>query len=271
MKLNMKRIAYCADLHGDRNKYHQFFAIKADCHIIGGDLFPKRSHRIKLFAYQKEFMESFLRPLLEQNKKVTSTFLMLGNDDIGPLEKNILQYHEEGLCSYLHNNIYELENFELIGFQYVPPTPFAMKNFERMDSRGASQELFSPPILFQEDGSIIQIDFPSYLRANPSIAELLEALPKPTDPSKTIYVMHSPPYKTSLDITVKNEHVGSNDIREFLLKNQPNLFLCGHIHESPGTTKLGNTTCINPGQLYEFKYSLFELENNSINYIKIPG
>jgi len=267
----MKRIVYCADLHGDQKRYQEFFRIQGDYHIIGGDLFPKRGYFKNLMDIQKKFMDQFLHPLLESEKTHTQTLLMLGNDDIESLEHFLFESQEEGLCYHLHNSLFEVEGFEIIGFKYIPPTPFSNKNFERWDSRGITQAQFADPVLFQEDGSFSVIDFESYLKkSQPSIAELLEQLPKPHDYSKAIYIFHSPPYDSCLDITVKNEAVGSQDIRDFIYKYQPALVLCGHIHESPGTVKLGETICMNPGQLKEFAYCIFELNDGSIEFLKIP-
>jgi Icc-related predicted phosphoesterase len=266
----MKRIVYTADLHGDMERYQKFFEIQGDYHIIGGDLFPKRGYFKTLLGIQKDFMDTFLYPLLESQKMNTQTLLMLGNDDIEPLEHILLEWQEDGLCYHLHNSLFEVEGFEIIGFKYIPPTPFSMKNFERWDSRGITQTQFAQPVLFQEEGSFPTIDFESYLKSKPSIADLLEQMPKPRDYSKTIYIFHSPPYNSGLDITVNKEAVGSQDIRDFIWKYQPGLVLCGHIHESSGMIKIGETICINPGQLKEFAYSLFELNDGTIEFLTIP-
>jgi Icc-related predicted phosphoesterase len=266
----MKRIVYCADLHGDIERYQAFFEIPGDYHIIGGDLLPKRGYFKTLYEIQRRFLVEFLKPLLEAQKKHTQTLLMLGNDDIESFEDFLRDWKGEGLCYHLHNHLFEIEGFELIGFKYIPPTPFSNKNFERWDSRGITQKQFAFPVLFQADGSYSTIDFESYLKSHPSLAELLEQLPKPRDFSKAIYIMHSPPYNSGIDVTVKKEPVGSQDIRNFITKYQPTLVLCGHIHESPGTIKIGRTVCINPGQLKEFAYTLFELNNGSIEFLKIP-
>lgn len=81
----------------------------------------------------------------------------------------------------------------------------------------------------------------------------------------TIANIHVPPYNTSLDKAprltndlkpiveageVQMASVGSVAVREFILKHQPLLGLHGHIHESAAITKLGKSTCINPGSEY---------------------
>jgi len=44
--------------------------------------------------------------------------------------------------------------------------------------------------------------------------------------------------------------VGSTAVREAILKYQPVLSVHGHIHESKGVKKLGQTLAMNPGSSY---------------------
>ncbi len=62
-----------------------------------------------------------------------------------------------------------------------------------------------------------------------------------------ILVSHTPPAETILDRTFLGQHVGSRAIRMFIEQFQPDLVICGHIHEARGTDKIGNTIIINPG------------------------
>jgi uncharacterized protein len=84
------------------------------------------------------------------------------------------------------------------------------------------------------------------------------------EPEKTIFSLHCPPYATGLDdapqLTAEMDlkdagrstvPVGSTAVREAIEQHQPALSLHGHIHEARGTTRLGNTLCINPGSSYE--------------------
>jgi hypothetical protein len=45
-------------------------------------------------------------------------------------------------------------------------------------------------------------------------------------------------------------HVGSTSVRKVIEKLQPLAGLHGHIHESRGVSKIGNTQCFNPGSEY---------------------
>lgn len=61
-------------------------------------------------------------------------------------------------------------------------------------------------------------------------------------------ICHCPPFETPLDRIRKGVHAGSRSVREFIEKNQPAHFICGHIHEAAGvTTVMGRTACVNAG------------------------
>jgi Icc-related predicted phosphoesterase len=81
---------------------------------------------------------------------------------------------------------------------------------------------------------------------------------------RTIFSLHCPPYGTGLDdapqlseeMDLKDAGrsvvpVGSTAVRKAIEEHQPALALHGHIHEARGTTRLGDTLCINPGSSYE--------------------
>ncbi len=80
---------------------------------------------------------------------------------------------------------------------------------------------------------------------------------------RAIFLFHCPPQGTPIDQCIEIDedlrpvaggtrtiHAGSTAIREAILEHQPLLSLHGHIHESPGVTKLGNTLCVNAGSEY---------------------
>jgi Icc-related predicted phosphoesterase len=48
-------------------------------------------------------------------------------------------------------------------------------------------------------------------------------------------------------------------VREFIEEQQPELCLCGHIHESRAEDRIGKTHVINPGPLKEGGYVLLRL------------
>ncbi len=66
-------------------------------------------------------------------------------------------------------------------------------------------------------------------------------------PPHAVLVTHSPP-KGCLDITSRGLSVGSEVIREVICAKQPQLEVCGHIHESSGQLSwINSTPVINAG------------------------
>ena len=64
---------------------------------------------------------------------------------------------------------------------------------------------------------------------------------------KLILITHGPPYGTSLDLIDNMRHSGCKSIREFIENAKPMACICGHIHETAGSTDLiGKTFVINP-------------------------
>jgi uncharacterized protein len=84
-------------------------------------------------------------------------------------------------------------------------------------------------------------------------------------PERCIFNLHVPPYDSSLDTAPqltddlevvmsgsapKLIPVGSTAVRQAIEELQPLLSLHGHVHESPGATRIGRTLAINPGSDY---------------------
>ena len=76
---------------------------------------------------------------------------------------------------------------------------------------------------------------------------------------RKVLVSHAPPYGTRLDIIRSGDHVGSRAIRSFIEQEQPELVLCGHIHESPGTDQLGRTKMVNLGLGRKGCYAIIDI------------
>jgi Icc-related predicted phosphoesterase len=91
----------------------------------------------------------------------------------------------------------------------------------------------------------------------------LDALAKQVkDPRRAVFMIHVPPYDSGLDTApILNENlrptisagdvlrgpVGSTAVRRIIEDYQPVLTIHGHIHESGGERKIGDTLAINPG------------------------
>ena len=64
---------------------------------------------------------------------------------------------------------------------------------------------------------------------------------------KSVLVSHNPPKDTACDALPNGVHVGSTAVREFIEENQPDICICGHIHEAKGMDRIGRTVVVNPG------------------------
>jgi len=259
------KFLYTSDLHGQPHLYRDLLSLavssSSEIMVIGGDLLPSLPSTKRyedMVPNQRTFVDQFLSAFLKrilETTSVQSIFLIAGNWDLGyPF---LFRETPEKIFD-LNQKSYRLENgYELVGYPFVPPTPFRPKDFEKMDDR----ETLWPPQKnpsyarsSDQSDRLMPIDPYRYLRERETIDEDLDRLPKPFQSRKTIYIMHSPPFGTRLDLIEEGRSVGSRSIRAFIQKNQPLLTLHGHIHEAPqlsGTyvTRIGETLSINPGQI----------------------
>jgi Icc-related predicted phosphoesterase len=67
---------------------------------------------------------------------------------------------------------------------------------------------------------------------------------EPLAENASVLVIHPPPYGT-LDEVGGKFHAGSKGLNDFILRRQPELLICGHIHERPGAAFVGKTTVVN--------------------------
>jgi Icc-related predicted phosphoesterase len=79
--------------------------------------------------------------------------------------------------------------------------------------------------------------------------ELAARLSKFSSLKPLILICHCPPQGTPLDRVHEGMHAGSTAVREFIEKNQPEHFFCGHIHEAEGAiVEMGKTKAVNVGK-----------------------
>ncbi len=83
-------------------------------------------------------------------------------------------------------------------------------------------------------------------------------------PESAVFNLHPPPHNSQLDLAPELDDelavtsggspamvpVGSRAVRQAIEEHQPLLSLHGHIHESPGSVRIGRTTAVNPGSEY---------------------
>lgn len=143
----------------------------------------------------------------------------------------------------------------LIGYSCTPPTPWTVKDFERLDrptdavpQRGGMRwnerigmaVASSPELLFRGDGTM---------------ESELERAPRPAGP--LVLVSHCPPRATALDVAHDRRPLGSVAVRAAIDRLRPVVSLHGHIHESPRMSgqsfqRLGGTLAVNAGRASEY-------------------
>jgi Icc-related predicted phosphoesterase len=212
-----------------------------------------------MVPYQKSFIDGFLLPFFQgliKTTRVRQIFLIPGNWDLG--YPYLFAQPVEGMVD-LDQKSFRLENgYDVIGYPFVPPTPFRPKDYEKrddLDSPWPPQKTPSYIRSAEESGQLMSIDPHVYLRQKGTIREDLDHLPDPRSFNKAIYIMHSPPYGTNLDLIRGGGRTGSRSIKTFVQEKHPLLTLHGHIHESPQLSgsyfeRIGETISVNPGQGY---------------------
>jgi Icc-related predicted phosphoesterase len=270
-----RRLLFVTDLHGSRWKYDRLLpaaqAFQADVVINSGDMLPKggdlpstsSGHR---FA-QGRFITDYLDTHFAQFTAAGIYYLCyLCNDDL-----RIFDERFEKTCDKypfvipLAQRKFEMGGIEFVGFNWVVDYPFRLKDRCRMDTQDyVFQPQFGTGLLSTPNDWQEIKDWFAYARTLPTIAEELNRLVRPKNMARSIYVVHMPPYQLGLDHCSDGQQVGSKAIYNFLLEHQPKLSLHGHIHESPEVsgrwyTRLGDTLCIQPGQLTSFTYVTIDL------------
>ena len=272
------KVLYASDLHGEIYLYQELLelAISSSAEIIalGGDLlpsFPPTKRYEDMIPNQKTFVGQYLLPFFKRVIETTDVrhlFLIPGNWDLG--YHYLFKEPVEGLID-LNQKIYRLRNgYEIVGYPFVPPTPFRPKNYEKMDDpESAWPPQKNPSYIRTSDQSdeLTAIDPYLYLRSRETIQQDLDRLPKPLFPERAIYMMHSPPFGTRLDLVQGGKSAGSRPLKAFIESHQPLLTLHGHIHEAPQLSGsyfdwIGETLSINPGQFISKKLHAvtFEME-----------
>jgi len=258
---------FVTDLHGWKWKYDRLLkvaqAFQADVVINSGDMLPHG----RTMSTQGEFITDYLDAHFAQFNAAGIYYLCyLGNDDLrifDELFEKTCDKYPFIIC--LAQRKFEIGGFEFIGLNWVVDYPFRLKDRARMDTRDyIFQEQFGTGLLSTPGGLQEIEDWFSFAKSLPTIDDEMDRLARPKDMDRSIYVIHMPPFRLGLDECGHGAKVGSKAVYNFLLEHQPMLSFHGHIHESPevsGTwfAKLGNTLCIQPGQLDAFTYVTIDL------------
>ncbi|MBN1511312.1 MAG: hypothetical protein JXB13_04805 [Phycisphaerae bacterium] len=243
---------FVSDLHGRTNRYERLLSAveqeRPAAVFLGGDLLPVglESHH-DLPPDQPEFLRGFLVPrLLALRERLgpdeyPRVFLILGNDDSRSEEPAVLAGVAEGIWEYVHQRRSALGDRDIYGYACIPPSPFALKDWERYDvSRYVDPGSLSP----EEGRRTVPADRRDVHHG--TIARDLDALVGGRSVERAIFLFHAPPHDTHLDRAALDDrtvdhvpldvHVGSIAVRRFIEQRRPWITLHGHVHESARLT-----------------------------------
>lgn len=281
------KILYTSDIHGNELQYSKLieFSKKTfpDAIILGGDIAPKSFLINNFIEGQREFFKNKFQKLMTELKNSSpdsKIFLMMGNDDCST-NLDVLKLGDPKLYKIIHNKRIKLtKEFDIIGYSYVPITPFGIKDWEKYDLSKFPKNLKDiysnrKKLNYRLDGKKSTKSGWKPFLFNPKM-ESLDSIQKDLSKNlftkksdKTVYVFHSPPDNTNLDQIGRKIHVGSIAIKSFIEYNQPYLTLHGHIHETVDVSgnfkdKVGKTLCFSSGNYdtsNKLSVLLFDLYN----------
>ena len=263
------RVIFVSDLHGRIWKFERLAEYAHDLHasvvINGGDVYPNHLS----VSQQGEFITTALDHHFSQFNASGIYYLCYpGNDDPIILDQLFKKTCEKyPFVIFLAQRKFNIDAFEFIGMNWIVDYPFRLKDRCRMDSKNHTfQEQYGTGFLSNENGWKEIKDWFDFAKTLPTIEDELNQLVRPDDFSNSVYILHMPPANLGLDLCYGEIKVGSTSITRFLEKFQPLLSLHGHIHESPEVSgkwhaKIGNTVCIQPGQLEKFTCVTINLTN----------
>lgn len=283
------KVLYTSDMHGNEAQFKTFveYALetKPDVVIVGGELLPKGGYKLtedypqmqRKFA--KERLPELLKPLKEQK---TPVYLMPGNDDCS-VNDDVLNDHILSFSNIDGRRFPIPGDLEIVGCSLVPFTPFAIKDrevFDADETYKGREDYLQGVLSINREGKLewSRVELTEASRGQ-SLSNILGTIPFAQDYARTIYVFHTPPSETSLDVIYDRVHVGSVAVRKFIEKYQPPLTLHGHIHETVDMTgeyktQIGNTWCMSAGNDNEdskLAVLVFDTDNlASAQRIKLP-
>jgi Icc-related predicted phosphoesterase len=281
---------------------------KADAIIVGGDItgkgivpIVKKGQEYYMNLYGATYKASTQEELNELIKKASSVgfypYVFDREEDVKTLDnedtfnKLLLQLSIERLRSWIEYAESKLKD-QKIEFYMMPGND---------DPLEIDKTLNGSQIIVNHSDRVVDIlngEYQLLGNSNANITpwkcvrdipeeELKEKLEKlmaqVRDFSRLLLNTHCPPYGTSLDLAPKldkdlkpvvsggglaMEHVGCKSVREIIEKYQPLLGLHGHIHESRGAEKIGQTLILNPGSAYNEGVLMAALINIDKNKVK---
>jgi uncharacterized protein len=254
---------FATDLHGRPGRYRALLdrvaAIRPEAVLLGGDLLPHPFAPAPEADRYPDFLGDFLRPALADLRLAMGPeyprwLVIPGNDDPLACDQELERMVADELWEFLPCRWTEIAGTPILGYPYVPPTPFRLKDRERYDV----SRFVDPGCVAPEEG-VFSVDVDRQRLSLETIAADLDRLSENRDLTGAVLLCHTPPYRTVLDRAALDGrmidhvpldvHVGSIALRRFIERRQPLVTLHGHIHETVRLTgawreQIGRTWCM---------------------------
>jgi len=278
------KILAIGDFHGKFPEKLKKEARKADIILCNGDIAGMPEIRKLLFSYwkkgkiwheeiglkkakkliQKDYRQGIkiLRELNRLNKKV---ILVFGNSDY---YKSWMFKDDKLSPGHYENIIKKLKNIKLIHKKTARADGLTIIGHGGyLDITEYLKPKTLENIRKRKHDKLVE----RYLKEEKEVLDLFRK--NKSKLKNFIFLAHYTPYKVLDFIKNKNSplkgtHAGFEPYNAVIKKYEPIICICGHMHESQGTKKLGKTIVINPGPAYEGKAALIELEGQKIKSIK---
>lgn len=276
-------LLFCSDLHGNEAHYERLVALAGKLRpqvvILGGDMLPDDSalDPKTMGRGQPAFVREQFRnhvTAIRNNSGCKQVLVIFGNHDWGSSVEATRELEAEGLVRILDpDRPFTLEGLNFLGYSCTPPTPWFVKEFERLDMPGDKPPLLGGARWDTRFGRPSTHGATFLYTSNKTIADDMAVLKPPPDP--WVFVAHSPPHASKLDRFYDDQAWGSKAIRAAIEKHQPLLSLHGHIHESPDVSgdyqdRLGRTVAVNPGQgRTKLQYAMIKLDVSNQRVLEV--
>ncbi|BDB98284.1 metallophosphoesterase family protein [Saccharolobus caldissimus] len=262
------KLGFCTDLHGSEYTFRRTLNIakskKIDYLIISGGLTAKDIVFVEEIGgmYLVNGKKVNLKNLTEDSLR-SGKYLIVNKkeviDDIkadkSKLEKTLAEIIADQFSRWIKiaDEIYRLDR--------VLWSP-AHGDIPQLDDilRGLGAKLVNDSVSFIEDVQLVSLGYGSPIQnsyrevSDSDIYIKGKSLLKDAEKDKVIMNFHMPPLNTKLDVIkvgFKKFHAGSKAVLDLINEYQPFVSLHGHVHESTGVEKIGNTTAINPGSIFQ--------------------
>jgi len=268
------KLLYTSDLHGNSLHYERLRAVaereKPNLIVLGGDLLPDDSalDPKELGRGQPKFIAGQFKTNVTQLRQVSGCdeiLVIFGNHDWGSAVPAMSDLSDQGLLKVLtHTEPVSAGGLSFLGYSCTPPTPWFVKDFERLDLPGDEPPLMGGARWDKRFSRMVQHGAKVLFDGIPTIEEELADVKAPASP--WVFVVHAPPHNSKLDISFRGDAWGSRSIRGAIERLKPILSLHGHIHEAPDVSgdfkdEIGVTTAVNPGQSVKgLCYAMIEID-----------